>query len=123
MQKNNGIDITLPYPPAWNPSPRARKLKLAYCERCRKLLSGIIPDGRRLYMAVKFFPFNQTSRGDLDNLIKTLLDALKGSAFFDDSQVCAMYLLMMESDKFNPRVELRISAQRPIKNNMKGFCK
>ena len=53
--------------------------------------------------------------GDLDNLLKTLLDTLKGFAFVDDNQVRAMYVLMMDFDKNNPRVELRISAHRPQK--------
>lgn len=119
--QNNYTDIVLPYPPAANSSPRRMRMKMLYRDECRKILSGMRQDGRRLYMAVRFFPKNQKTRGDIDNLIKTLLDALKGIAFFDDSQVCAMYILMMESDFYNPRVEVRISPHHPSKNNMKGF--
>lgn len=121
--QNDHMNIVLPYPPAANASPRARRLKILYCSDCRKLLKGIRPDARSIYMAVRFFPKNRNTRGDLDNLIKTLLDALKGFAFSDDSQVCAMYILMMDSDKFNPRVEVRIAPYKPSQNNRKEIFK
>ena len=110
------MDIVLPYPTASNASPRARKLKLAYRELCREKLSGLIPDKREKFMSVRFFPnVKGRSRGDIDNLLKTILDALKGFAFVDDGQVRGMFVLMMDIDKDNPRVELQISAYHPQK--------
>ena len=108
------MDIILPYPPAANLSPLGRARKTAYAERCRGLLSGSVPMRGDLYMAARFYPSRHPA-GDLDNLLKTLLDTLKGFAFVDDNQVRAMYVLMMDFDKNNPRVELRISAYRPQK--------
>ena len=46
-------------------------------------------------------------RGDLDNSLKVLLDALKGIAFEDDKQVVEIHAYRMD-DKANPGVSVRI---------------
>ena len=69
-----------------------------------------------LYIAVRFFPKNIYRHGDIDNLMKTLLDAMKGHVFFDDSQVRSMYVIMEDSCTESPRVDVRIqphSKQKP----------
>ena len=49
---------------------------------------------------------NPTKKPDLDNLAKTVLDALNGRAFKDDSQVT--YLTVEKHYSHNPRVEVEI---------------
>jgi crossover junction endodeoxyribonuclease RusA len=51
--------------------------------------------------------FRPTKRGDLDNRIKVLLDALRGVAYRDDSQVVGLQAVQFE-DAENPRVEMGI---------------
>jgi Holliday junction resolvase RusA-like endonuclease len=48
-----------------------------------------------------------TKKCDADNLAKSILDALNGIAFYDDSQVCELSVSKLYSD--NPRVIVRIS--------------
>ena len=45
-----------------------------------------------------------TSRPDIDNLIKSGLDAMNGIAFVDDSQVCELHVFKSYGE--NPRVEI-----------------
>lgn len=47
-----------------------------------------------------------TKKCDADNLAKSILDALNGIAFYDDSQVCELSVSKLYSD--NPRVEITI---------------
>lgn len=51
--------------------------------------------------------------GDLDNFQKVLLDALRGVAFVDDSQVVEIHA-RREDDPANPRVEVSVEALRVI---------
>lgn len=53
--------------------------------------------------------FRKRKAGDLDNFQKVLLDALKGVAFVDDSQVVEIHA-RREDDAKNPRVEVRVEA-------------
>jgi crossover junction endodeoxyribonuclease RusA len=48
-------------------------------------------------------------RTDLDNLAKTILDALNGLAYKDDSQVCALAVRKLY-DPDHPRVNVRVKA-------------
>jgi Holliday junction resolvase RusA-like endonuclease len=48
-----------------------------------------------------------TKKCDADNLAKSILDALNGIAYYDDSQVCELLVRKYYSD--NPRVEILIS--------------
>lgn len=49
---------------------------------------------------------NPTKKPDLDNLAKTVLDALNGRAFKDDSQIT--HMLVEKHYSHNPRVEVEI---------------
>ncbi len=46
-------------------------------------------------------------RGDLDNRIKVLLDALQGIAYADDAQVRELHCYLAD-DSANPRVEVTL---------------
>lgn len=45
-----------------------------------------------------------TKRGDLDNVVKTVADALNGFAYYDDSQIVQIYAERFYSDK--PRIDV-----------------
>lgn len=102
--------VVLPYPPGSNASVRSRRAKARYADRCAETLKKqATPKRGDLYLSVKFFPKNlYHTRGDLDNLLKTLLDSMIGHCFYDDSQVRRIYADMMESSPYNPRVEIVI---------------
>jgi crossover junction endodeoxyribonuclease RusA len=68
--------------------------------------AGIVPlDGD---VSVTLRIFRPAKRGDLDNLLKVLLDALQGHAYHNDSQVGMLHAVRLD-DKTNPRVEVEIS--------------
>jgi Holliday junction resolvase RusA-like endonuclease len=48
-------------------------------------------------------------RGDLDNRIKVLADALQGILYSDDKQVSELHAYLHD-DKQNPRVEVEVWA-------------
>ena len=45
--------------------------------------------------------------GDLDNVLKSLLDSMKGIAFVDDGQIVELRLRRFD-DKLRPRVEVTV---------------
>jgi Holliday junction resolvase RusA-like endonuclease len=52
----------------------------------------------------------KTTKPDLDNLVKSTLDAMNGLTFKDDSQVCKMHVEKWHSGSHEqPRVEIVIS--------------
>jgi crossover junction endodeoxyribonuclease RusA len=53
--------------------------------------------------------FRPKRTGDLDNTLKVLLDALKGVAYVDDSQIVELHAWRNE-DKFYPRVVVKVEA-------------
>jgi Holliday junction resolvase RusA-like endonuclease len=58
-------------------------------------------------VSVSLRVFRPRKIGDLDNLLKVLLDSLKGYAFEDDKQVVEIQAVRFD-DKENPRVEVGI---------------
>lgn len=67
--------------------------------------AGIVPLDGDVSVTMRFY--RPAKRGDLDNRIKIMLDALQGHAFRNDSQVGIIYAVRLD-DKTNPRVELEI---------------
>jgi Holliday junction resolvase RusA-like endonuclease len=53
----------------------------------------------------RFFP---PANQDLDNIVKPLLDALKGTIYRDDSQVVELHSFLWRGSNQNPRMELTI---------------
>jgi len=107
--------VTLPLPPSANDywrvwrgravvstEARAYKQSAALAARAqglRPILAGEV--------AVVLRVFRPTRRGDLDNRLKVLLDALRGVAFRDDAQVSALLATQL-LDVDNPRVEVQV---------------
>ncbi len=107
------MNITLPYPPSANRywrtdrggrphvSDEARAYKAAVGLLCRSLrLQPVAGE-----VDVRLDVYRPARRGDLDNSIKVLLDALKGHAYADDQQVVSINARRHE-DKLDPRVEV-----------------
>lgn len=103
--------LTLPYPPSANrywrvwrgravtsDEARAYKLTIAHLFKATPL-EGLL--------SVDLAVCRPRRSGDLDNRIKVTLDALRGIAFVDDSQIVAIHATRHE-DKANPRVEVVI---------------
>jgi crossover junction endodeoxyribonuclease RusA len=108
--------LTLPYPPSANrywrvwrgravKSPEARR----YQESAAKLAlaAGFRSLSGPVAIAVKVY--RPRRRGDLDNALKVLIDALKGVAYADDEQVVVLDARRRD-DKDNPRVEVEVEA-------------
>lgn len=107
--------ITLPLPPTANLYWRVWRGRAVVSTEARAykrgaalaaLAQGVRPilDGE---VAVVMRVFRRTRRGDLDNRLKVLLDALRGIAYRDDSQVARLEAIQSEDAK-NPRVEVEI---------------
>lgn len=107
--------LTLPYPPTANlywRVWRGRAVKStearAYQETVKRLA---LLDGPRRPLAgllsVAMDVYRPRRRGDLDNTLKVILDALKGIAFDDDDQIEVIVARRFD-DKAKPRAEITI---------------
>lgn len=65
------------------------------------------PLSGRVRVRLRFF--RAARRGDLDNRLKVALDALRGIAYEDDSQVTRLEAEQAE-DAENPRVEIEVES-------------
>lgn len=110
------IRLTLDMPPSGNRYWRHNRGRIhrsaeadAYIEQvgwlCRT--AGIEPLDGDVRVTLRFY--RKARRGDLDNRVKILLDALIGYAWHDDSQVAEIHAYRYE-DKQCPRCELEVVA-------------
>lgn len=60
-------------------------------------------------VAVFLDVYRPRKRGDLDNILKAVLDALNGVAYVDDEQVRQIHAVRYD-DKHSPRVEIGVVA-------------
>jgi crossover junction endodeoxyribonuclease RusA len=106
------IMFTLPYPPSANrywrhgrgrtyKSDDARQYQEA-AAWCAKLAGATLHDGA-VGLELRFY--RPERRGDLDNRIKVLLDALQGVLYLDDKQVKELHAYLSDMPA-NPRVEV-----------------
>jgi Holliday junction resolvase RusA-like endonuclease len=58
----------------------------------------------RLHVGV----FRPRAQGDIDNVLKVAFDALQGVAFGNDGQVRELHVYLDDTDKRNPRLEIRV---------------
>lgn len=108
--------LTLPYPPSANRYWRTvRNVVLKskdardYQHRVRCVALDGIEQPKPLQgpVVVTVAIYRPQRSGDLDNRLKCLLDALKGIAFEDDSQVIEIHASRFD-DKSNPRAEVTV---------------
>lgn len=71
--------------------------------RTRAMLAGLQPLNGPVEVHLVWY--RKARRGDLDNRLKVIFDALQGAAYVDDSQIVAI-TARREEDKNNPRVEI-----------------
>ena len=110
------MTFTMPYPPTINHMYRRQRGHLAltpealafrHAVRMIAMVENIRPlDGP---VAVFLDVYRPRRRGDLDNILKAVLDAMNGIAYRDDEQVEEIYAHRYE-DKWAPRVEAYIIA-------------
>jgi crossover junction endodeoxyribonuclease RusA len=108
--------LVLPFPPSanryWRSVPGRGVLLSAEARRYKEdagmvaLAAGVRPVDGPVALTVTLY--RPAKRGDLDNRIKVLLDALGGGiAYRDDSQVVELHAYRLD-DKDNPRVEVQV---------------
>lgn len=107
--------VVLPYPPSanryWRKTRGGRIYKSNKASTYQANAKAIaLADGLRPLagrVAVTLRVFRPIKRGDLDNRIKVVLDALQGVAFDDDKQVYELHAYL-DDDKSNPRVVVTV---------------
>ena len=114
------IQITLPYPPSVNRylkrfsnghvtlSQAARDFKTEVGWTC--LAAGINPILAECKVTIHLY--RPSRRGDIDNPVKCLLDALQGHAYTNDRDITEIHIYRHD-DKSNPRVEIEIERADP----------
>jgi len=111
---NGGIQLTLPMPPSLNRYWRKFRNRMVISEAglvfraethaiCQN--AGITPLQGRITVTVKVY--RPANRGDLDNSLKAILDALNQRAYRDDSQIDELHAYKF-LDRKNPRVEVEV---------------
>lgn len=90
------VKVTLPYPPSVNrylrfspkgwayTTPEAKRYKQG--AKLRALTQGLRPIPER-EVVLSIAVYRPQKRGDIDNVLKVLLDSLIGVAYVDDSQI------------------------------------
>ena len=103
------MKLTLPYPPSSNRYWRHVGHNVVVSKEAREYRDRVKLLGRREGVNPQFGPvvvhvdvFRPQRRGDLDNTLKVLLDALRDVAFVDDSQVVELHARRYD-DRPNPR--------------------
>lgn len=111
------ISLILPIPPSvnhyWQPRRGGGKyvgeagqiFKKEVWKRCQA--AGLTsPLTGRVSVTVRIY--RPENRGDLDNFMKALLDAIKGYVYVDDRQVYELHAFK-DLDRLKPRVELTVN--------------
>ena len=106
--------LTLPYPPSANRywrSFRGRIVKSSeartYQQAVGSLAGGTSTPLHTGAVGLQLNFYRPQRRGDLDNRIKVLVDALQGVAYANDKQVTELHAYLHD-DKQNPRVEVDV---------------
>ena len=108
------MTVILPYPPSANRywrvvngrpivSKAAREYKIEAGWKAKAQGQQIMVGPVSVTIAV----YRPQKRGDLDNLLKVILDALNGIAYDDDAQIVEIKARRFD-DKSNPRVEIDV---------------
>ena len=115
-EEQKAIVLTLPCPPTANTyyrhvghrvliSSEGRSYKRTVEARC--WLAKVRPISGAVALEIHWY--RPAKRGDVDNILKPLLDALKDHAFGDDATVARLVAERHDTDRKNPRVEVTIS--------------
>ena len=110
--------ITLPYPPTGNTyfrflvidkKPRIVRSKEAnqYLKKVDDLFTALRVQPEPGLVGLRIRLYRPYQRGDLDNHLKVVLDALQGHLYVNDAQIREIHAIMYE-DKQDPRVEVEV---------------
>jgi crossover junction endodeoxyribonuclease RusA len=107
------MTITLPFPPSANRYWRSCHNRVfvsaeakAYKAEVARMATGCEPMTGELVLSADFY--RPAKRGDLDNRLKVLGDALNGIAWNDDKQIGEIHARQFD-DKKNPRVVVTVT--------------
>lgn len=104
--------MVLPYPPSANRYWRHNRGRTHRSEEAVRYIQGVhdlceargvVPLDGELVIHADFYRPRRT--GDLDNMLKVLLDALRKHAYNDDKQIVELHTYRYD-DKANPRVAI-----------------
>ena len=113
------ILFALPFPPSVNDywgktkrgfvflKPAARKYKKAVELVLTRSGFGVYPTKDKVSLKIVSHK-SDARRYDIDNLLKALLDSMKGRVFVDDFDVDEITIKRGEIDRDNPRVEIEV---------------
>lgn len=108
------MKLTLPYPPSSNRYWRHDRgviHRSREADQYKQQVGWLCNAGQLEPLAgdlcVSFDFYRPAKRGDLDNLLKITIDALRGFAYEDDKQIIELHA-MRHDDKADPRVEVLI---------------
>lgn len=110
------MEFTLPYPPSANRYWRYNRGQIHVSEEARDfkreaawmaVLAGVecLEGNVKITLRV----YRPARRGDLDNSIKVLIDALRGIVYNDDDQIVELHALRFD-DKTDPRVVVKLES-------------
>jgi crossover junction endodeoxyribonuclease RusA len=118
--EDGAVEVSLPYPPSNNEYKRhyctvdnRHKIGVYHREPAKQFLRDVAAifegAGEPLSGLVSVFihVYRPRRLGDIDNVLKVLLDALQGKAYVNDSQIVELSIRRFE-DKVNPRVEVKV---------------
>jgi crossover junction endodeoxyribonuclease RusA len=105
-------EFDLPVPPSANRYWRIWNNRVVVTEEAKAYKQAVFFRLReyeplRGDVAVNFTVFRPSKRGDLDNYIKVMFDALNGLVWLDDMQVVEIHSFRTD-DKNNPRVKFLV---------------
>jgi crossover junction endodeoxyribonuclease RusA len=104
------VEVDLPVPPSANRYwmiARNRLVTTPEAKDYKQLVALMLKnkyEPMRCPIAVNVTVFRPAKRGDLDNYLKVMLDALQGILYVDDKQITEIHAFR-EDDKNNPHVK------------------
>ena len=114
------VRLVLPYPPSVNRlyrvgrngRPYKTEEHRAYMAAAGVSIGCVAPWPKNVGLSVDLVMYRPQKRGDIDNPLKALFDALNGRAWCDDSQVEHLEATRLD-DAENPRVEIWLRQWKP----------
>lgn len=108
---DEGLRLTLPFPPLGNRYYRNCRGRMVLSKKGREYKDQVLKDhgGQQIEGEVRVWirAFRPRRAGDIDSVLKCALDALQGVAYANDKQIIGLYI-DRDDDKKRPRLEVLI---------------